>query len=182
MTLETERLILRPWHEADAERLYEFARDPLVGPIAGWPPHADVQESLSVIQTVFSVPEIYALVPKESGFPVGCAGITRGAASNLPICEDEGEIGYWIGVPYWGRGLVPEAVRILMRRAFESLELRCLWCGWFEGNEQSRRVQEKCGFQFHHTSVNQPWPPMGDIRTEHVSRITADEWRAMQGR
>ena len=51
--LETERLILRPWEESDAETLYEYAKDPDVGPIAGWPPHQSVEESLAVIRNVF---------------------------------------------------------------------------------------------------------------------------------
>lgn len=54
--METERLILRPWEEADAEDLYEYARDPEVGPIAGWPVHKSVEDSLEVIRNVLAVP------------------------------------------------------------------------------------------------------------------------------
>lgn len=50
-TLKTERLILRPWSKSDAESLFEYAKDPEVGPIAGWPPHKSKEESLGVIQT-----------------------------------------------------------------------------------------------------------------------------------
>ena len=57
--LETERLILRRWEETDAENLYQFAKDPDVGPIAGWPPHQSVEESLDVIRNVFSGQEAY---------------------------------------------------------------------------------------------------------------------------
>ena len=67
MTFTTERLILRPWKEADAKSLYEYARDPRVGPIAGWPVHTSVENSLEIIRTVFSAPEIYAVVLKETG-------------------------------------------------------------------------------------------------------------------
>ena len=49
MILTTERLVLRRWTESDAESLYEYAKDPDVGPIAGWPPHKSVEESLEVI-------------------------------------------------------------------------------------------------------------------------------------
>ena len=49
MTFTTERLILRPWEETDAESLYEYARDPRVGPIAGWPVHTSVENSLENI-------------------------------------------------------------------------------------------------------------------------------------
>ena len=61
MILETERLILRPWDTTDAANLYEYAKDPAVGPIAGWPPHQDIAESRSVIENVFNGSECYAI-------------------------------------------------------------------------------------------------------------------------
>ena len=51
----------------------------------------------------------------------------------------------WIGVPYWGQGLIPEAVREIMRHGFDDLNLEKMWCGYFDGNTKSKRVQEKCG-------------------------------------
>lgn len=56
MQLTTERLILRPWVETDAEDLYRYAKDDRVGPIAGWPPHSSVDNSAEIIRTVFSAP------------------------------------------------------------------------------------------------------------------------------
>ena len=67
MNLETERLILRRWEESDAEALYEVAKDPDVGPIAGWPPHQSVAESKQVIRDVFSGKEAYAVCRKTDG-------------------------------------------------------------------------------------------------------------------
>ena len=49
MILETNRLILRPWEESDAENLYKYANSPEVGPIAGWPAHTSVENSLDTI-------------------------------------------------------------------------------------------------------------------------------------
>lgn len=176
MELTTERLRLRPWREEDAEDLYEYAKDPAVGPVAGWPVHTSVEDSLEVIHTVFSRPENYAVCLKEDDRPVGCVGLTIGAASNLDLPDTEGEIGYWIGVPFWGRGLIPEAVRALIRRGFEELGLEKLWCGYFEGNIKSKRAQEKCGFVYHHTNKDILWKLMGDIRTEHVTCLTREDW------
>ena len=51
MQLATERLILRPWAETDAEDLYRYAKDDRVGPIAGWPPHSSVDNSAEIIRT-----------------------------------------------------------------------------------------------------------------------------------
>lgn len=176
MILETERLILRPWSEDDAEALYEYAKDPKVGPIAGWPIHTSVENSRDIIREVLSAPGIYAVVLKDENKPVGSVGLTIGEASNLDIPDTEGEIGYWIGVPYWGQGLIPEAVRELMRYGFETLHLEKLWCGYFDGNVKSKRAQEKCGFRYHHTNENIHWALMDDIRTEHVTCMTREEW------
>lgn len=71
-----------------------------------------------------------------------------GKNSHIDIAEDEAEIGYWIGVPFWGMGIIPEATQCLIDYAFNDLHLKKLWCGYFDGNEQSKRVQEKCGFHY----------------------------------
>lgn len=178
--LETSRLILRPWHETDAEALYKYAKDPAIGPIAGWPPHTSVENSLEIIRTVFAAPETYAVVLKETGEPVGSAGIMFGnGMHSAAIKNDEAEIGYWIGVPYWGQGLIPEAVQCLLHRCFTDLNLSAVWCGYYDGNRQSYRVMEKCGLTYHHTETGNT-SPLGDIRTEHFMRITAEEWKQLK--
>ena len=68
--IETERLILRPWRENDAEALYKYASNPDIGPPAGWPPHTSVENSRDIIRTVFSAPETYAVCLKD-GSPIG---------------------------------------------------------------------------------------------------------------
>ena len=176
MFLETERLILRPWRESDAESLYEYAKDERVGPVAGWPPHTSAENSREVIKNVLTAPETYAVCLKEDNKAIGSIGLMIGRQSNLQLPENEGEIGYWIGVPFWGQGLIPEATRELIRHAFADLHLDTLWCGYFDGNEKSKRCQEKCGFVYHHTNKDASWKLMDDIRTEHITRLTKEEW------
>ena len=176
MRFETERLILRPWEEADAEDLYAYAKDERVGPVAGWPTHTSVENSREIIQTVLSAPGNFAVCRKEDNRAIGSVGLMVGAQSNIGLPDTEGEIGYWIGVPFWGQGLIPEAVRELIRYAFLQLGLETLWCGYFDGNEKSRRVQEKCGFVYHHTDRDVHWKKMDDIRTEHITRLTREDW------
>ena len=177
MILETERLFLRPWKEDDAEDLYRYASDPAVGPIAGWPVHTSVENSREIIRGVLSAPDTYAVVLKETGCPVGSIGLMVGRASNIGLPDTEGEIGYWIGVPCWGQGLIPEAVRVLLRYGFEERKLEKIWCGYFDGNEKSKRVQEKCGFRYHHTAENVPCAIKGLLRTEHITCLTREEWQ-----
>lgn len=147
--LETERLLLRPWQAEDAERLYELARDPDVGPRAGWPPHVSVEDSLRIIRGVLGTPETYAVVGKESGLPVGSIGLKEPDVrlEDLPEDARQLELGYWIGKPYWGRGYAPEAARALLERGFSALDCAAVWCAHYDFNSQSKRVIEKCGFR-----------------------------------
>ena len=173
MILETERLILRPWEESDAGECYKYAKDPRVGPAAGWPVHTDIENSRQIIRDILSAPETYAIVLKETGLPVGSIGLHR---NDLAESDDEAELGYWIGVPYWGLGLVPEAARELLRHAFEDLKLERIWCGYYEGNEKSKRVQEKLGFRYQRTTEEVFVPQMGETRKGHVNLMTKEEW------
>lgn len=172
MTLETKRLILRPFKESDAEAVYKYASDPRVGPAAGWPVHTSVENSREIIKHVLCKKGIYAIVLKNDDKPVGCAGLMPAATGK----KNEREIGYWIGVPYWGQGLVPEAVRELERHGFIDLGLNLIWCAYYDGNEKSLRVQQKCGFTYHHTEYNKQCSMLDEIRTEHYTCITKKQW------
>lgn len=165
--IETERLILRAWREEDAASLFKYAQDPDVGPVAGWPLHTSVENSLEIIRTVFAAPETYAVVLRETGEPVGCCGIMfANSLHTAEMKQKEAEVGYWIGKPYWGQGLIPEAVQALLSRCFYDLGLDAVWCGYYDGNLKSRRVCEKSGFKYHHTNAD-IISPLGDRRTEH---------------
>lgn len=176
MKFETERLLLRPWEDADAQSCYQYASDPRVGPIAGWPVHTSVENSREIIRDVLSAPETYAICLKQDNKAIGSIGLMVGDQSNLQLTDDEAEIGYWIGVPFWGQGLIPEAVECLIQYSFETLGIKQLWCGYFDGNEKSRRVQEKCWFQYQYTNQDVEWKLMNDIRTEHITCLTKERW------
>ena len=187
-TITTPRLILRPWVESDAEALYRFARDPLVGPPAGWPPHTSVENSREIVRTVLAARETYAMVLRydtrdivsgeviAAGTPVGSVGIMfKGCGSYPHMANTEAEIGYWVALPLWGRGLVPEAVRTIQARCFGELGLDGLWCGYYEGNEKSRRVQEKCGF-VPRCSMDIAPHPLNGATKEFFTYLSREDW------
>ena len=174
MTFETERLILRPWREDDAEELYKHAKDADIGIPAGWLPHTSVENSLEIIRTVLSAPETYAVCLKEDGKPIGSVGLHR---NDIAEEDDEYELGYWIGKSFWGQGLIPEASREIIRHAFEDLGMNRLWCGYYDGNTKSRRVQDKLGFQYHHTTEGIELTLLGEVRTGHVMLLTQARWK-----
>ena len=91
--------------------------------------------------------------------------------------DDECELGYWLGKPFWGRGIVPEAGMELLRRAFEDLGMTKVWCGYYDGNIKSKRAQEKCGFRYQWTCNEVDVPLLNETRIGHVSSITKDQWQ-----
>lgn len=176
MELETKRLILRPWSESDAEDLYRYAADPDVGPIAGWPVHTSEGNSREIIRTVLSDPETYAVCLKSDGKAIGSIGLKIGGTTDMTDRDDECELGYWLGKPFWGQGLIPEAAEELLRHGFEDLGMNAVWCGYYDGNGKSKRVMEKCGFIYHHTTERLEVPLMNEIRTGHVTLLTKERW------
>ena len=160
--IETERLILRPWREDDAEALYKYASDPDVGPPAGWPPHTSVEYSRDIIRTVFAAPQTYAVCPKD-GSPIGCIGLSLNGSTDMTDRDDE-------------QGMIPEAARAMLRYAFEDLGMRAVWCGYYEGNEKSKRVQAKLGFIYQYTTEGLEVKLLNEIRTGHTNLMTKEHW------
>ena len=175
--LMTQRMILRRWNQKDAEDLYRYACDPDVGPIAGWPPHKNPDESRAVIRDVLNGREAYAICLKEDRKAIGAIELKLNGHTDLTDRDDECEMGYWLGKPFWGRGIVPEAVTEMLRRAFEDIGMQKVWVGYYEGNSKSKRVQEKCRFRFQRKSEGVDVPLMQEKRTGYVSSLTKDQWQ-----
>ncbi len=146
--LQTKRLILRRWEDSDAESLFTYVKDPDVGLIAGWPPHQSVEESLAVIRNVLSGREAYALCLKSDHKAIGAIELKLNGQTDMTERDDECELGYWLGKPFWGVGLMPEAVSEILRHAFEDIGMTKVWVGYYEGSTKSKRVLEKCGFRY----------------------------------
>ena len=177
MILETPRLTLRSFLDRDAEDVYAYAKDPRVGPAAGWPPHTSVENSLEIIRTVFSAPNVFALVDKQSAAVIGSAGFVGRHRTELPGPDEE--LGYALSPQFWGRGLMSEAARELIRFGFEDLGLHTIWCNHYDGNERSRRVIEACGF-CHQFSQEEAVELMGERRMTHYYALSREEWAARQ--
>lgn len=177
MVLNTERLMLRKWTESDAESLFEYAKDSEVGPIAGWPPHKNKDESLSVIKNVFNGAECYAICEKGNNEAIGAIELKLNGSTDMTNRDDECELGYWLGKPFWGKGYMSEAAREIIRHAFEELGMTTIWCGYYEGNYKSKRVQEKLGFIYHHTCEEVAVPLMNEVRVGHTNYMTKEQWK-----
>ena len=147
VTLKTERLTLRPWTLNDLNDFYEYASVDGVGQMAGWSPHENIDKSLAILQIFMSEKKTFAI--EFCGKVIGSLGIELYNEEDLPEYNDKQgrEIGYVLSKDYWGRGLMPEAVKAVVKYLFEVVNLDFIVCGHFVENLQSMRVQEKCEFK-----------------------------------
>lgn len=146
MKMETERIVLRPWLDTDAEALYKYASNPEIGMCAGWAPHKSIEESLNVIKTDFNSDTIWAIVLKGTGEAIGAIGYMPNTKVNLSDEDNEPVVGYWVGKPYWNRGICTEALQLMLTHVRETTNYKSLLCGHFLDNARSGRVMMKCGF------------------------------------
>ena len=150
MIFETKRLLLRPWMIEDAEKLYNIAKDPLVGPSTGWAVHENAEQSREVIENILSKPGNYAVVLKDTDEIIGDVGVKYKGASEVVRNDKEIEFGCWLSSKHWGNGYIPEAIESLQSFLITVKGIRGFWYGFYEGNEKSRRVAEKLGFTYSH--------------------------------
>ncbi len=146
--IQTERLMLRPWKEADLNDFYEYASVDGVGQMAGWLPHKSIEESREILSHFINGKHVFAL--EHNGKVIGSLGVEEYSEEKYPeLAETQGrEIGYVLSKNYWGRGLMPEAVKAVIQWLFDEVKLDFITIGHFDWNNQSRRVIEKCGFQY----------------------------------
>lgn len=148
--LETNRLILRPWRETDVEDLYSYASVEDVGQMAGWKSHKTLEDSRRILHMFLGNNNVLAIEDRQSGKVIGSIGLELLENMGPEFDERIGrEVGYVLSKDYWGRGLMPEAVRAVITYCFDVLQYDFLSCGYFLWNRQSRRVNEKLGFQFY---------------------------------
>ena len=148
--LDTPRLLLRPWWENDLQDFYAYASVPGVGEMAGWPHHTAIEDTKRVLSMFMEEKNVWAIVLKAENRVIGSLGLHRSWANEEKHYPTERilEIGYVLAKDYWGQGLMPEAVRRVLRFCFDQLSLDAVTVGHFTDNAQSRRVIEKCGFTF----------------------------------
>ena len=141
--LETARLLLRAPRLDDADALATLANDRHIADNMAVIPHpyslADAEDYLRHVGA--STTEIAFAITRAHDALIGLCSV-RMEPGKTP------EIGYWLGAPYWGHGYATEAARALIDHAFEDIGLERLEAGARVSNPASRRVLEKCGFQW----------------------------------
>ena len=149
LVLESPRLILREWKQEDLNDLYEYASVPGVGEMAGWHHHLSLDQSQEILDHFIEGKHVFAIVYKENNKVIGSIGVEKYGREDAlsEFFNYKGrELGYVLSKDYWGQGLMPEAVELLIDFLFSILNYDFLLCGHYDFNNQSARVQEKCGF------------------------------------
>jgi RimJ/RimL family protein N-acetyltransferase len=183
LVLRTKRLVLRPLVEADADSLWPYVSDPELPRHMSWTAHTARHETLdfvrSRIEALAAGTELTLAIVHE-GRVHGCIGL-HGITWELRAWRvDRGELGYWLGPPLRGRGLVTEAARALVDFGFGTLGMHKIMVGCVEENEGSRRVIEKLGFRFVGRLVDDVWRD-GRWWTHLHYELLAAEWAARPG-
>ena len=148
VTLTTPRLTLRPWRQEDLLDFNAYAKVDGVGQRAGWAPHKDLAESQTILDLFIQGKHTFAI--EYQGKVIGSIGVEEYEEAHHPdLAELKGrELGYVLSKDYWGHGLMPEAVQAVIVYLFGTVGLDFLLVYHFVWNDQSRRVIEKCGFQY----------------------------------
>ena len=148
--LETQRLILREFKENDLTDFYEYASVDGVGEMAGWSHHENIETTKEILNSFIKDNKVFAIVYKENNKVIGSLGVEKyGMEEKLDEFKDlyGRSIGYVLSKNYWGKGLMKEAVKCVINYLFDECNLDFIICGYYLFNNQSKRVQEKCGFK-----------------------------------
>jgi RimJ/RimL family protein N-acetyltransferase len=152
-TIATARLVLRPFRPADADEVTRLAGDRAIaattlniphpypeGAAAAWIASHEGELARGV-QLVLAVTVAAPPAPPDEGQLVGAIGLVMNRH------HDSAELGYWIGVPYWGHGYATEAAFATVAHGFSALGLNRIYATHFGGNASSGRVMQKIGMR-----------------------------------
>ena len=175
--LLTERLVLRRPHAEDADALANLANNMRVASMVSRMPHPytaqDASDFIRRAKTGGIGKCVYAITLADNGAFVGCAGIEPHDDT------DTVELGYWIGEPYWNRGIATEAAHavidmVFRTRTIEAIEARCRVT-----NHASRRVIQKSGFQ-HQGNGMVPSMALGGALPVEWYRLDRKTWLSLK--
>lgn len=143
LALETQRLILRPWAEAEIPELVQLISAREVAATTLRIPHPYREEhAREFLRTVEKNDELRLSIRLRSNERL-CGGI----GLHPTAAHQHAELGYWLGVPFWGNGYATEAAHAVVRYGFEQIKLHRIFASHFEGNVASARVLEKLGMR-----------------------------------
>ena len=176
MELAGERCIVRRWKMADVPSLVKYANNPNVArQLRDRFPHPyTAGDARHFIQSVAGARPVTSFAIVVNSEAVGGIGISPGA----DVERYSAEIGYWLGEPFWGRGIVVEAIRLVSAYAFETCNMLRLFALPFADNARSIRALEKAGYT-REALLRSSSVKGGTIRDQALYALVNDRWRGI---
>jgi RimJ/RimL family protein N-acetyltransferase len=172
--LRTKRLLLRAFRESDVGDMVRLAGAREVAATTARIPHPYREEHalqfLHMQETDKNFGYVFAVTLLASGELIGAVGL------HPDPLHPRAELGYWIGVPYWGNGYATEAAAAVVDFGFKTLQLHRIFAGYFKGNDASRRILEKLGMK-HEGCAREHVEKWGKFVDEYKYGLLAQEWR-----
>lgn len=149
MNLCTQRLRLRKLTLEDVGDIYAYSKEKNVGPNAGWKPHKTIEETLEIAKKIFMDKQtVWGITLKQKDVVIGTIGLIEdGKREN----EKAKMVGYALSEAYWGKGIMTEALKEVIDYGFEQLPIDVITAYCYSSNVRSRKVLEKCGFEYEGT-------------------------------
>lgn len=174
LVIKTDRLILRAFNNNDLEDLYAYAKTPGLGEMAGWPHHRSIEDSKEVLERFKKNKDVLAI--EKEGKVIGSIGLHPVDSEFYKEFEDKKgkEIGFVLSEDFHRQKIMTEAVKALMKYAFEDLGLDYISAGYFRGNFKSRWFQQKLGFNYYGSHVVKV--AMGNFEPTHQTIFTKEDY------
>ncbi|MEG1706710.1 MAG: GNAT family protein [Clostridia bacterium] len=172
LTIHTKRLILRPFKKEDTRDVYLYSVNDNVARNAGWKPHANIQETESIMREIF--------IDKDNMFAIeydkkviGSIGLGKDISRDGIKCL---MLGYALSEEYWGKGFMTESCKAVIAYAFTILNLDMISITCYTDNLRSERVIEKCGFEFEGVLHNATLLYDGSIKDKKYFYLTKEKY------
>jgi RimJ/RimL family protein N-acetyltransferase len=186
LIIETPRLVLRPLAESDLDDIWTHAREPEVSKFMSWSAHRDRDETRGWLSAQIEARHrgtdiVWAI--EHEGRAAGCIGFHGITREFRAWRVDRAELGYWLAMPSWGRGLMTEAATAATRWGFEALALHKITVACIEDNNASRRIIEKLGYRYLCRYEDDVWRDgrwWGHLRFEMLASEWADSARTLR--
>lgn len=172
-TLETERLRLRPYNDTDIPELLPLigTREVAATTLRIAHPYTE-QDARGFLELTNKPDKLWlAITLRGDGRQIGGIGL------RIELPQQHAELGYWLGVAYWGQGYATEASREMLRYGFENLGLHRIFASHFKHNPASGRILKKIGMQYEGCQ-RQHLLKWGQFVDSELYGILRREWKA----
>lgn len=144
--ITTKRLILRDLKVDDLNNFFIFASSAKVGPLAGWEPHKNINETKMILNQLIEEKEMLAITINNQ--LIGTINLTYDAKRNFH------EIGFSLHESYWNQGIMSEALRAMIKHIFDKRNIKKIVARHYEYNQRSKSVLLKIGFKFKNYEID----------------------------